>query len=87
MLKSLCLRVTALIFLPLVGAGCATHHASDPAYGTMFKQTTQDRVQGDEFWGSNRQKDCVAGGGMGYALLQGKAAFKCFYLLSLQGRG
>jgi hypothetical protein len=62
MLQSLCLRVTVLIFLCL--AGCSAHDASDPTYGAMFKQTTQDRVQGDEFWGSNRQKDCVAGGTM-----------------------
>jgi len=64
MLQSLSLRVTAMMFLCLVSSGCATHDASDPAYGAMFKQTTQDRVQGDEFWGAKRQKDCVSGGTM-----------------------
>ena len=64
MLQSLGLKVTALIVLCLVGAGCGAHDASDPAYGAMFKQTTRDRVEGNEFWGSNREKDCVAGGVM-----------------------
>jgi hypothetical protein len=29
----------------------------------MFKQTTRDRVEGNEFWGTRRQKDCLTGGG------------------------
>jgi hypothetical protein len=53
-----------MLVLCVVVAGCGTHDASDPAYGAMFKQTTQDRVQGNEFWGSSRQKDCVSGGTM-----------------------
>jgi hypothetical protein len=28
----------------------------------MFKQTTRDRVQGTEFWGTRTQKDCTSGG-------------------------
>jgi hypothetical protein len=56
------LNVTALLILCFVCAGCATHDASDPQYGAMFKQTTRDRVSGNEFWGSRTQKDCVAGG-------------------------
>jgi hypothetical protein len=62
MLPLLSLRVIALAVLFTLCAGCGTHDASDPAYGAMFKQATRDRVQGDEFWGSSRQKDCVAGG-------------------------
>jgi len=63
MLQSLSLRVTALVVLCLVGAGCGAHDAGDPAYGAMFKQTTRDRVEGDEFWSSKREKDCVTSGG------------------------
>jgi hypothetical protein len=62
MLQSLSLRIAALVVLSLVGAGCGAHDATDPAYGAMFKQATRDRVEGNEFWGSKRQKDCVAGG-------------------------
>ena len=62
MLQSLCLRITTVVLLCLVGAGCSGHDASDPAYGAMYKQTTRDRVEGNEFWGTRRQKDCVAGG-------------------------
>jgi hypothetical protein len=60
--QSLGLKVTAMLILRFLCAGGATHDASDPVYGAMFKQTTRDRVQGDEFWGSKRQKDCVSGG-------------------------
>jgi hypothetical protein len=28
----------------------------------MFKQATHDRVTGNEFWGSNSQKDCTSTG-------------------------
>lgn len=62
MLRSLSLRVTAVAVMCLICAGCGTHDASDPAYGAMFKQATRDRVEGNEFWGSKRQKDCVGGG-------------------------
>ena len=62
MIRGICLRVIVLAILCVGGAGCATHDASDPAYGAMFKQTTRDRVQGTEFWGTNREKDCTSGG-------------------------
>ena len=62
--QSLCLKVTALLIFCVVFAGCATHDASDPAYGAMFKQTTRDRVNGTEFWGTRTQKDCTSGGVM-----------------------
>jgi hypothetical protein len=42
---------------------CGAHDDSDPEYGAMFKQTTHDRIQGTEFWGSTRKKDCVTAGG------------------------
>jgi len=58
------LRVIALALLCLAAAGCATHDASDPSYGAMFKQTTQERVNGNQFWDSAHQKDCVASGTM-----------------------
>jgi hypothetical protein len=58
------LRVIAFVILCLVCAGCGSHDASDPEYGAMFKQTTRDRVSGNEFWGSRTQKDCVSGGMM-----------------------
>ena len=49
--------------LTLGFSACSTSHdASDPEYGQMFKQATRDRVTGNEFWGSNSQKDCTAGG-------------------------
>ena len=62
MIRAICLRVIVLAILCVAGAGCGTHDASDPAYGAMFKQTTRDRVQGTEFWGTSRQKDCTSGG-------------------------
>jgi hypothetical protein len=64
MLQSAGLRIIALLLLCVTAAGCGTHDASDPSYGAMFKQTTRDRVQGTEFWGSRTQKDCVSGGAM-----------------------
>ena len=46
----------------LLCVGCSSHDASDPSYGSMFKQTTRDRVSGNEFWGSRTEKDCTGGG-------------------------
>ncbi|HLI82033.1 MAG TPA: hypothetical protein VKV03_18725 [Candidatus Binataceae bacterium] len=49
--------------LTLGCSACSTSHdASDPQYGQMFKQATHDRVTGNEFWGSNSQKDCTSTG-------------------------
>jgi hypothetical protein len=59
---SISLRVIAVAILCVLAVGCGTHDASDPSYGAMFKQTTRDRVQGDEFWGTRREKDCTSGG-------------------------
>lgn len=57
------LYVIAVAFT-LFTAGCSSQSASDPNYGQMFKKTTNDRVHGTEFWGSNQQKDCVSVGNM-----------------------
>ena len=64
MTQSLSLKVAGLLILCFACVGCATHDASDPEYGAMFKQTTRDRVSGNEFWGTRTQKDCTSGGVM-----------------------
>jgi hypothetical protein len=57
------LAIGLLAFALTLGcAACGTHDASDPTYGAMYKQATHDRITGNEFWGSNRQKNCTAGG-------------------------
>lgn len=58
------MRVSALVLCLVACIGCGAHNASDPEYGAMFKQATQDRVEGREFWGTRRSKDCVAGGAL-----------------------
>jgi len=60
--QSLSLKVAALLILCVACVGCATHDASNPEYGAMFKQATHDRVNGTEFWGTRTQKDCTSGG-------------------------
>ena len=59
-MKSFVIGAVGLCLLPCVG--CSSHDASDPSYGAMFKQTTRDRVSGNEFWGSRTEKDCTGGG-------------------------
>jgi hypothetical protein len=59
------LGLVAALTLAFSCAACgAAHDASEPQYGAMFKQTTRDRVQGTEFWGTRSQKDCNVGSGV-----------------------
>jgi hypothetical protein len=56
------LRIAPIALCLALCVGCSSQDASDPSYGSMFKQATHDRVSGNEFWGTNRQKDCTSGG-------------------------
>jgi hypothetical protein len=62
--RAIKLWFVAALMLAIACAGCGAHDASDPEYGQMFKQTTRDRVQGTEFWGTRSQKDCTVGSGV-----------------------
>ena len=53
-MKSFVIEAVGLCLL--LCAGCSSHDASDPSYGAMFKQTTRDRVSGNEFWVSRTEK-------------------------------
>ena len=60
-MKSFVIEAIGLCLLLCVGCS-SSHDASDPSSGAMFKQTTRDRVSGNEFWGSRTEKDCTGGG-------------------------
>jgi hypothetical protein len=66
------MKIALIIALGLSAAlaGCAGQNASDPSYGTMFKQHTRDTINGRGFWDSSTPKTCMIGAGGGVCMAE-----------------